>query len=298
MSTPSLAKIWWKTLRPATLWAGATPAIVGAAVAFGLARRDLAVAHVGLAFAALACALLLQIGCNLINDYEDFARGADTPDRLGPARATAQGWLTGRQVLSVAVGALGLALVLGLWAATLRGWPLVAIGVAGLGAAVAYTAGPFPLGYKGLGDLFVMIFFGFAATAGTCFAVTGTWSAEALLAGYALGALATAILVVNNLRDRHTDARANKRTLAVRFGERFARRQYAVLVVSAFVAAGVGAAVFQRPGWLLPLLAIPLAIRELAALRTVDGAALNPHLGATARLELLFGLLLSVGVLL
>ena len=288
--------VWWATLRPATLWAGAVPVLVGIALSVGLQRQGVAEVHWGLAVAALVCALLLQIGCNLVNDYADFAKGADTPDRLGPARATAQGWLTARQVATGAALALGLAAALGVWAITLRGWPLAAIGVASVTAAVAYTAGPLPLGYLGLGDLFVLLFFGLAATVGTCFAATGVWSMDALAAGFALGCLATAILVVNNLRDRHTDARAGKRTLAVRWGAGWARAEYAGLLAAAFVVAPVMAAVRGQPGWLLPLLALPLAVKAVRAVRTTDGAALNPYLGATARLELVFGLLWAAGV--
>ncbi|MCB9549715.1 MAG: 1,4-dihydroxy-2-naphthoate octaprenyltransferase [Myxococcales bacterium] len=267
------------------------PVAVGAGLSVG--HPD---ARWSLALAALGCAVFVQVGCNLVNDYADFAKGADGADRLGPARATAQGWFSARQVAAGAALALGLAVALGSVAVAARGWPLAAVGLASVLAAVAYTAGPWPLGYLGLGDVFVLGFFGFAAVAGTVFAITGGVDARAWPAGLAVGALATAILVVNNLRDRHTDARVGKRTLAVRFGARFARGEYTALVGLAYLAPVAVAIATGAPGWLLPLVSLPLAVRAAAAVRRTDGAALNPLLGATARVELLFGLLLAVGV--
>lgn len=293
-ATPGPVAVWWAAIRPATLWAGAVPVLVGTALALADGHRAWLPAA-----AALLGALLIQIGTNLVNDHADFARGADGPDRLGPARATAKGWLSARQVAAGAALSLGLAALVGVYIAWVGGWPMLALGVASIACAVAYTAGPLPLAYLGLGDVFVLAFFGLGATGGTYFIQAGALGAGAVWAGLAVGALATAILVVNNLRDRRSDARAGKRTLAVRFGERFARRQYAALVIGAYglvigaVATGAGG-----PGWLLTFASLPLAIRELRALRTVDGAALNPHLGATARLELVFGLLLGAGALL
>ncbi|MEZ4473957.1 MAG: 1,4-dihydroxy-2-naphthoate polyprenyltransferase [bacterium] len=282
----------WATLRPATLWAGVVPVGVGLALSAG--HPD---ARWGLGLAALICAVLVQIGCNLVNDYADFAKGADGADRLGPARASAQGWFSPRQVAAAAAVALAAAVAVGAWAVAVRGWPLAALGVASVLAAIAYTAGPWPLGYRGLGDVFVLGFFGFAAVAGTVFAVTGEVGPRAWPAGLAVGSLATAILVVNNLRDRHTDARVGKRTLAVRFGARFARLEYAALVIAAYVAVAAVALLARAPGWLLPLASLPLAVRAVRAVARTDGAALNPLLGATARLELLFGALLALGAL-
>jgi 1,4-dihydroxy-2-naphthoate octaprenyltransferase len=172
------------------------------------------------------------------------------------------------------------------------------LGIASVLAAIGYTAGPYPLGYLGLGDVFVLVFFGLGAVVGTYYLGTGDQRWTAWVAGLAVGALATAILVVNNLRDRHTDVRAGKRTLAVRFGARFARLEYLGLVVAAF-AATAALAVGTRHWWLLlSWLALPLAVQATRAVWTVDGAALNPQLGATARLELVFGLLLTGGALL
>ncbi|MGM0578868.1 MAG: 1,4-dihydroxy-2-naphthoate polyprenyltransferase [Myxococcota bacterium] len=291
---PGPVAVWLHTIRPKTLPAGAVPVFVGTA----LAAADGALRPLP-ALAALAGALLLQIGCNLANDASDFLNGADGEDRLGPARAAQKGWLGVRQVVAGAGVTLGLALLVGIYLAGVGGWPIVAIGVAGLASAVAYTAGPVPLGYVGLGDPLVLAFFGPAAVGGTYLVQAGHVPAHVWLASLPVGLLATAILVVNNLRDRHTDARAGKRTLAVRLGARGARIEYALLLLVSFavppavVAAGLGG-----PGWLLPLLAIPVAWRRWRTVATTDGAALNPELGGTARLELIFGLLLGAGVLL
>jgi 1,4-dihydroxy-2-naphthoate octaprenyltransferase len=284
--------VWWAAIRPATLWAGAVPVLVGTALAFADGHRAWLPA-----LGALVGALLIQIGSNLVNDYADFQKGADTPDRLGPARATAKGWLTARQVAGGAAVSLGLAGLLGVYLTWVGGWPILALGVASILAAVAYTAGPWPLGYLGLGDLFVLLFFGFGATAGTYWVQAGALSAACLWAGAAVGALATAILVVNNLRDRVGDARAGKRTLVVRFGPTFARWEYTALVAFAY-GTSVAQGALAGWGWLLPLVSLPLAYKAVAALWHTDGAALNPWLGATARLELVFGLLLATGVLL
>lgn len=288
----SPARIWWRTIRPATLWAGAVPVIVGSALAFAAGAR-----RWDLALLALLGALGLQIGCNLVNDHADHVRGADGADRLGPARASASGWLSARQVLTGAAIAFGATALAGAALIAVGGWPIALLGVLSLLAAIGYTAGPYPLGYLGLGDLCVLLFFGFGAVVGTCYALTGAHPPEAWLAGLAVGALATAILVVNNLRDRQGDARVGKRTLAVRFGARAARIEYATLVAIAYLAAAGLAAWTGRWGFLLPWLTAPLAARVVRAIWRTDGAALNPLLGATARLELAFGVLLAGGAL-
>ncbi len=276
---------WIAAIRPATLWAAVVPVAVGTALAIADGHRAWLVA-----LWALVGAVLIQIGTNLVNDLADFHAGADGPDRLGPPRATAQGWLTSRQVAGGAALALTLAALVGAWLVTVGGWPILALGVASIACAVAYTAGPFPLGYLGLGDLFVLLFFGLGAVGGSYFLQAGTWSVESAAAGVAVGALATAILVVNNLRDRAGDARVGKRTLAVRFGPRFARLEYAALLAVAYLAC-------PAMGWWLPLLSAPVAVVAIRGVWRRDGAALNPLLGATARLELVFGALLALEVL-
>lgn len=252
----------------------------------------------GVVVAALVGAILIQIGTNLFNDYEDFKRGADNENRLGPARATQRGWLTPAQVLRGAVISFIGAVLAGITLVVIGGWPIVAVGLVSILCGVLYTGGPYPLAYVGLGDLFVMLFFGNVAVTATYFLHTATITPEVLWASVAVGAIATAILVVNNLRDRHTDALAHKRTLAVRLGARFSRIQYTALLAAAYVIPAGLALFTARPGWALCLLSAPLALGETRAVWTRDGAALNPHLGGTARLGLVHGALMAVGVLL
>jgi len=288
---PNRVQVWRAAIRPATLWAGAVPVLVGTALAVSDGYGAWAPA-----LAALAGALLIQIGSNLVNDYADFARGADGPQRVGPPRATAQGWLTARQVAWGAAGALFAAAAVGVYIVWIGGWPLLAVGVASLVCAVAYTAGPFPLGYHGLGDPFVFLFFGLAAVCGTYYLQTGDVSAGSVCAAVAVGSLATAILVVNNLRDRHTDARVGKRTLAVRLGATGARLEYSGLLCLSYAAVVYAVATHRGGvGWLLVFASAPMALREARAVWTQDGAQLNAHLGGTARLELVFGALLALG---
>ncbi|PKN53978.1 MAG: 1,4-dihydroxy-2-naphthoate octaprenyltransferase [Deltaproteobacteria bacterium HGW-Deltaproteobacteria-14] len=249
-----------------------------------------------MALAALVAALGLQIGSNLVNDAADFVRGADDARRLGPARAAQRGWLTPGQLALGAAIAFAIALLSGAWLATLGGWPVVVVGVVALLCAIGYTAGPAPLGYLGLGDVLVFVFFGPVAVVGTAWLQTGEVTLPAVLASIPVGLLTTAILVVNNLRDRFTDADAGKRTFAVRFGERATRRLYGALVIGALltpVAAAVSGAV--PLGWLASLGALLFAVPCLRALARLDGAALNPWLGRTARLLLAHGALLALG---
>jgi len=291
---PSLVKSWALAIRPKTLAAGMVPVFVGTALA-----ADAGAFAAGPALAALAVAFLVQVGTNLANDYYDFKKGADNEDRLGPARATQQGWISPNQVLAGTAVVLALAFVIGLYLTWVAGWPALAIGLVSIFFAVAYTGGPYPLAYHGLGDLFVLVFFGFVATAGTYYVQAMTVTPAVFLAAAPVGLIATAILVVNNLRDRHTDAAADKRTLAVRFGQRAARVEYTVLIAAAYLAPIVAVVTgWGGWGWLLPLVSLPLAVKNVRAIWTTDGAPLNPYLGATAKLEMVFGLLLSVGVLL
>lgn len=286
---PARWRVWLGALRPATLPAGAVPVVVGTAVA-GAGWRP------GVAAAALGTAVALQIGSNLVNDAADFVRGADDARRVGPARAAQRGWLTPRELRVGAGVALGVAATLGLGLATIGGWPVVAVGALAILAAIGYTAGPRPLGYLGLGDALVFVFFGPVAVIGTAWLQTGSFTAAAALAALPVGWLSTAILVVNNLRDRHTDAEAGKRTFAVRFGERATRRFYAALVGAALAAPVVGvAAGIVGAGWLASLGALPFAALCVRALARQDGAALNPWLGRTAQLLVVHGGLLALG---
>jgi len=221
-------RIWLEAARPRTLPAAVAPVIVGSALAWRAGAFDPMAAGICLVFA-----LLVQIGANFANDYFDFVKGADTRARVGPRRAVAAG-LVAPATMRRAVGlVLGLAFATGLALVAWGGWWLVAIGVASIASGIAYTGGPYPLGYHGLGDVFVFVFFGLVAVGATFYVQAGWVSADVLLAAVAVGALTTNILVVNNYRDAESDARAGKRTLVVRFGRRFAEVQFAAAHVAA-----------------------------------------------------------------
>ncbi len=286
-------RAWALACRPKTLPAAASPVVVGTAAAHATGSlRPLP------ALACLAGAFLLQIGANLVNDLADFSRGADTAERLGPLRVTQAGLLRPRQVRAGAWLAFALAALAGAYLTAVAGWVVVAIGLASIVAAWAYTAGPFPLGYHGLGEPFVFAFFGVAAVCGTFYVQAGALAPAALAAAVPLGLLAVAILAVNNLRDMATDRAAGKRTLAARFGARFARGEYVALVAAAFVAPAAVVAAGLGPRWLLlTLLALPFAVRACVVVVRESGRALNRALAATGRLELAFALLYAAGLI-
>lgn len=289
----SSASHWIAAARPKTLTTAIAPVAVGTACA----HADGGVAW-GAAIAALAGAFAIQIGTNFANDVFDHDRGADGPDRLGPPRAVAQGWITPRAMRIAMVIAFAGAMACGIYLTRVAGWPVVAIGLASIASGVAYTGGPFPLAYHGLGDVFVLAFFGVIATAGTALVQRGHVPALAIPAGLAIGALATAVLVVNNLRDRAGDARAGKRTLAVRLGRRGALVEYAALVIAPY-AITVALAASRGPWLLVPLVTAPLAIARVRdLLAAVDGPSFNRCLAATAQLVLAFGLSLAAGIVL
>lgn len=288
-----MLQAWLLAARPATLTAALVPVMVGAAVAF--AENGFALVPV---LAALFGAMAIQVGTNFANDVFDFEKGADTEDRLGPVRAVQAGLLTPGQMRQGMYVAFGLAVVAGIYLTVVAGPTIILIGVASIISGIAYTAGPYPLAYVGLGDVFVMLFFGFVAVMGTIFVQTGTWSMLGALAAAPIGALSTGVLVVNNVRDRQQDVLVNKRTLAVRFGRKFAEVEYAVLLVVAY---GVPALLlYQGRGVqiLLPLLTLPGGLILLRQLRTREGTPLNPVLAGTAKLSLAFGVLLSLGLVL
>ena len=297
---PTGAGTWLLAIRPATLPASVSGVVVG----LGAARATGAPFRLDTALGCMAVALLLQVCANLANDLSDFRRGADTPERLGPTRVTAAGLVTVRQLEVAIVLVLIIAGIVGGWLAMLGGPVLVALGVAAILAALAYTGGPFPYGYHGLGELFVFIFFGFVAVIGTAELQSGRVELLYVLAAIPVGALTTAILVVNNLRDVSTDRAASKRTLAVMLGEGFARAEYLGCLVVAWamplglaVARWAGASVAAGPLTLLPLLTIPMAV---PLWRTVcadgDPRRLNPVLRGTARLTLIFALLFAASL--
>ncbi len=290
-SRPGPRRAWWLAARPRTLPLAIAPVLLGTAVAFGEGR-----ARALPALAALWCALWLQIGANLANDAFDAERGADGSDRLGPPRATAQGWLSPARVKRGMACAFALAALGGGFLVAIAGWPILALGLLSIAAAIAYTGGPWPLGYHGLGEAAVFAFFGLVAVAGTHYVQALALSGAALAAALPAGALATAVLAINNLRDRASDARAGKRTLAVRLGERFARREVAALLAFAIGLPVVIALTLDRPVLLGSLALAPAALglarRVLAG---EDGPALNERLAATAWLAFLHALACSVG---
>ena len=289
-------RAWMLAARPATLPAAAVPVIVGASAALseGSPFRPFVF------LATLVCALLIQIGTNFANDYSDFHRGADTDQRLGPTRVTQSGLISQDAVKRGIILAFGLAVLLGAALAWIGGWPIIAIGVFSVLAGLAYTGGPFPFGYHGLGDVFVFIFFGLIAVTGTAYLQSGHWSALPLIVSVPIGLLTTNILVINNLRDRPTDTVAGKRTLAVRLGDRATRGQYTLFTALAYTIPVATAFADPARGWLmLPLLTLPFAIALVrAVLGGTSGRDLNIILKRRGQLLLLFGLLLAVGAFL
>jgi 1,4-dihydroxy-2-naphthoate octaprenyltransferase len=285
---------WLLAVRPKTLPAAISPVLVGCAVAWAEGRFDLVAA-----LAAFAVALLLQIGANLANDVADFRRGADTQDRLGPLRVTQGGLISPRQMVMATAAVLIAAAAPGLYLVW-RGGPVLAVlGLLAIAAAVTYTAGPKPFGYLGLGELFVFIFFGPVAVAGTAFVMTHQMTRLALLASIPMGCLVTAILVVNNLRDIDTDRLAGKRTLAVRVGRKVTRWENAALIVVAYaIPLVMWASVSSQPGPLLAWTTAPLAILLVRRVWEGSGRALNPVLGGTARLCLWFAVTFGAGIIL
>ena len=292
--TLSRWQVWMLASRPKTLPAAASGVVTGTA----LALRD---GHFrfGPALAALFVALLLQIGSNLANDVYDYERGADAGERHGPTRVTQAQLLTPAQVKVGMWTVFGLAGLLGLYLTFVAGWVVILIGLAAICSAIAYTGGPFPLGYYGLGDLFVFIFFGVAAVAGTYFVQAGSVSLEAWWMSLPIGWLIVDILVVNNLRDINADRAAGKHTLAVRFGERGTRIQYIVLLATSYSLLPI-LALFGILPWtsVLAWLSLPMSWRTLQIVLKKAGPPLNEALAGTGQTTLVYSLLFFVGMLL
>jgi len=288
---PTPARAWWLAARPRTLPLAAAPVLVGSAVAWSEGE-----ARALPALAALLGALCLQVGANFANDVFDAERGADTPDRVGPARAVAEGWLSPAAVRRAAAAVFALSVAVGLYLVWVGGWPILALGLLSIAAGLAYTGGPYPLAYHGWGEVAVFLFFGVGAVCGTVWVQTLWLSGPALAASLPVGALAAAVLVVNNVRDADTDRRAGKHTLAVRFGEGAGRALYRGLL-AASLAVPLIWSIAEKSAWLaLPLAAAPLAWRLDRSLQRERGTALNETLAGTAKLALLFSLLFAVGI--
>lgn len=313
MTTPSHLVTWLAATRPRTLAAGAAPVLVGTA----LGSTVTTVTRIDWlsAAACLVGAILIQIGSNFANDAFDGLKGADTPDRVGPQRAVASGLISARAMLIATGMVLALAFVIGLYLSTIGGWPILVMGVISLICAVAYTGGPYPLAYHGLGDLFVFLFFGLFAVLGSAWIQVATatwlplsdpavraWITDSTIAGIciaaAVGLQATGIIAVNNLRDLATDATVGKHTLAVRFGDLGCRRYIVVLHVAATVLLGVAFVVLQRQ-----LLLIPIAIAGCGGallchgLWRTTGRDLNRYLARSAGLELITAVALAVALM-
>jgi 1,4-dihydroxy-2-naphthoate octaprenyltransferase len=293
-SKPSAVRIWVMAARPRTLPAAIAPVLVGTSLALGDGTF-----HPLTFLAALLGAIFIQVGTNLSNDYSDARRGADTEDRLGPVRVTAGGLVPPGQVLLATYVSFGLAVACGAYLIAVAGWELLAVGAASILAGVLYTGGPRPYGYEGLGELFVFLFFGIVAVVGSYFVQVQDLPWEAFVCAVPVGLLASAILVVNNVRDLETDRRAGKRTLAVRLGRERTRDLYVAMLACAFLTAPLPWPLGSMDAWLLlPWLAAPLAVKVAQVVRSrVDGASLNGALARTGMLQLIFCLLYAGGIL-
>ncbi len=292
---PGGARIWLMAARVRTLPAAVAPVLVGTALA-----GYQGVFHPLRFIAALIGAVFIQVGTNLSNDYSDARRGADAEDRLGPVRVTAGGLVPPRRVLVATYISFGIAVLAGVYLVVVAGWQLLLVGAASILAGVLYTGGPRPYGYEGLGELFVFLFFGIVAVAGSYFVQVTHLEWEAFALAVPVGLLASAILVVNNFRDTDTDRRAGKRTLAVRLGRRRTRDMFAAIVYLAYVLTPVTWAFGPLKAWLmLPWLTLPLAAAVVRTVRNrTDGPSLNGALARTGMLQLAFCVLLAAGLLL
>lgn len=282
---------WLLAIRPKTLSAAVVPVMMGSA----LAAHEPPGVTWWVTGCAIAGALLIQIATNLINDALDFKRGADTYRRLGPVRVTQSGLISAESVMRAASFCLFAAALFGIPLVYRGGWPLLVIGLTSILAAYAYTGGPFPLAYHGMGELFVMLFFGLVAVGGTFYVHSQQLTRAALLAGVAAGSLAVVLLVINNLRDVEGDARSGKRTLAVRFGKGFARVEVALFASLPFAAVALIATMENHAWLLITLLALPLAIVLVLLTFRSQGAALNRCLALAGLLQWAVGVLFVTG---
>ena len=288
-----MLSVWLAAMRPRTWPASLVPVAVGLAVAAHHGEIDALIAIL-----TVGSALALQIATNLANDYFDAVRGIDRGERLGPARATQSGLIRPRLVERAAWVSLGIAAVAGLPLILRGGWPIAIVGIVSMIAALAYSGGPLPLASLALGEALAFLFFGVIAVGGTTYLQMGSLPRSTLVAGAAVGCYAAAIMLVNNLRDIPTDAPAGKSTLAVRVGDPAARSIYGLLLVSSLLLV-VWLALELRTLWPLVALAVlPLARHEMALVQTRRGAELNASLAGTAKLELVFGSLLVLGLML
>ncbi|OAN64390.1 1,4-dihydroxy-2-naphthoate octaprenyltransferase [Balneola sp. EhC07] len=294
MNTSNL-KIWVEAARPKTLAAAFVPVLVGATIAYQHELINWMATTV-----ALICAFLIQIGTNFANDYFDFVKGADTEERIGFERATAKGLISPKTMLNATIICMTLAFLFGLYLVWIGGAVVLIIGLSSLLFGVLYTGGPFPLGYNGLGDLFVFIFFGIVAVMTTYYVNALSWSVDTFWASLAVGALCTNILVVNNLRDVEQDKIAGKKTLGVLFGETMLKVEYTLMLLLAFAIPPHFYFQLDYEVWIfLPFLILPIALLHTKTIWTeTEKRNLNQQLEKTAKFMTLFGLLFSIGIIL
>jgi 1,4-dihydroxy-2-naphthoate octaprenyltransferase len=291
---PGAWRIGVAAIRPRTLSLAVTPVVLGSAIAWA----DGHPVRLGAFLAALICALLIQIGTNLHNDVSDFQRGNDGASRVGPLRVTAAGWVQPATMVRASIACFVLALLLGVYLVDVGGWPILLAGLASLAAGYGYSGGPRPISHSAWGELFVLVFFGLVAVAGSHWLQAGVPSIDALIGGAALGLPAAGVLLVNNYRDLEDDLASGRRTLVARLGRVRSRTVYGALMLLPYVA--LAALVARgRPGALLALLVMPWLVVLTARLGAQPpGPWLNGQLGATAKASAMLGLLLAAGVLL
>jgi 1,4-dihydroxy-2-naphthoate octaprenyltransferase len=285
-------KAWMLAIRPKTLPAGAVPVVLGSAIAAADGRFRFLPALV-----ALVCALGIQVATNFINEIYDFRKGADTADRLGPTRTVAAGIISEKTMIQVSATLASVVFLLGLYLVYTAGWPILLIGILSLLFAWAYTGGPYPIAYSGLGDIFVFVFFGLVAVGGTYYVQSLDLDWRVLLAASAPGAFSVDILLVNNIRDITTDRKVGKMTLPARIGDVYARRLFVVLIIAAYLVPPLLSLNGYSPFAMLSLLSLPLAVRIIRELYASDGRELNNVLAGTGKLMTLHGLLFSAGLL-
>jgi 1,4-dihydroxy-2-naphthoate octaprenyltransferase len=289
----SKLKIWINSARPKTLWAAVGPVLIGTALAY----CDTHI-HAGIFLATVLAAVFIQIGTNLSNDYFDYVKGADTEERTGPVRATQAGLISPVAMMRASIGVFGLAALLGLYLISKGGWPIMVVGVLSILSGILYTAGPLPLGYVGLGDLFVLFFFGPVAVGGTYYLQTHSTNPIVIIAGLAPGLISTAILTVNNLRDHRTDKTAGKKTLVVRMGRQFGVFEYIACVITASLVPVVLCWITKgHYGCLVSVFALYTARKSIYAVYSKgdDAAMCNQVLEDTGKFLVLFSILFSVG---
>jgi 1,4-dihydroxy-2-naphthoate octaprenyltransferase len=292
MSGKNKMKIWLESARPKTLWASIAPVLIGVAMAYADGNWNPLIAAL-----TLLSAVMIQIGTNFANDYYDHKKGADTAERIGPRRATGAGLVKPQTMKYAYIVAFSIAVLSGLYLISHGGWPIFLIGLLSILLGILYTGGPFPLGYKGLGDVFVLIFFGPVAVGGTYYLQTLTMNVSILLAGLSPGLISTALLSVNNLRDIHTDKKAGKMTLAVRFGPVFVRLEYLISILLACAMPLI--LIIIEPRHPYSLSAIFVILFALPTIKNVlfndIDAELNLALANTGKILLVYSLVFSIG---